>query len=52
MDMPESGGRWVRDPDTGTLTRVPEPTPPAADPIAGEAIVEPEPAKPPKTRDR
>ena len=36
MDMPNSGGRWVRDPETGSLRRVVDEAV-AADPTSAEA---------------
>lgn len=37
MDLPQTGGSWVRDPDTGALTRIDEAAEP---PIAGETVAD------------
>lgn len=33
MDMPQTGGSWVRDPETGTLVRTEEQPAPIADEV-------------------
>lgn len=44
MDQPETGGRWVRDPETGALSKLEE-TGPQSEPVSdagSESDVKPE----------